>query len=150
MVLAVAEETVGMVVVALVAAVGLIGSTWVASRRGARSGAQEGSQALRDAVDTGNGKNLGNTVRDIAQTTELLQAQGHTNAGDINEVGQGISRLDEKLDRVHEKVDRIDGRVDRVEQKAGRIEDKLDGHITEMASRVLEHDEMVRKQREED
>jgi len=69
-------------------------------------------------IRTRNGRTTGRTIDDAAQTLEIIQAQQHTNAKEIIEVGT-------KLGRIEETVDRIDGRVDRVDTK-------LDRHLVEV------------------
>ena len=91
---------------ALIAACALIAATLLSTRRARRE-----SEAVRAAMDTQNGRALGETVHDIAQTVELVQAQGHTNTGELlalhHKADRGIElatavkqRLDEHIDQV--------------------------------------------------
>jgi len=94
-------------------------------------------RARREARPSG-AKTAGETLRSSAQTLEVIQAQQHTNVGEILDLHETVSR-------VEEKVDRINGHVDRLDAKTGRIDEKLDDHIEEMKIRVMEHDAMVQR-----
>lgn len=76
---------------------------------------------VNEAVQTGNGKDIGSTVRDIAQTLEIVQAQAHSNARDVIGIHERLGRLDAKLDRHEDKIDRLNGRVEQVEQNTRHL-----------------------------
>jgi hypothetical protein len=63
--------------------------SWAASRRVKR---------IEDKADTGNAKDIGTTVHDLAQTTEILSAQIHTNTKELLTISQGVEKLGDKLD----------------------------------------------------
>lgn len=94
------------------------------------------SKAIRKEVSTENGLTSGQTVEMIAKTVEVVQARQHEHGRDLG--------------RVEDKVDLIDGRVDRVEKRAERIDENLTGHVDEMKIRVLEHDAMVQRLKEQE
>ncbi len=89
----------------------------------------------RRELRTRNGRTTGQTIDDTAQTTEIIQAQQHTNARDILGLHEGLGRIEEK-------VDRINGRVDRVDRK-------LDQHLTDVGEGSGKLADWVRKQMEE-
>jgi peptidoglycan hydrolase CwlO-like protein len=80
-------------------------------------GAVSSIRARRDSRPR-NGKTLGETIHDSAQTVEIVQAQQHAIVGEFEQVHG-------RLGRIEEKVDRVDGRVDRVDTK-------LDKHLTDV------------------
>ncbi len=45
-----------------------------------------------EQLDTGNEKNLGHTVHDIAQTVELIAAQTHTNTSELLNISGKLDR----------------------------------------------------------
>lgn len=139
--IAISEAALSTIAVAVVSGSAVVIAAFVSARRGA----QRGIAPVAEQLDTGNEKKLGQTVHELAQNVEIVATQAHANARDTVELGD---RVEGKLDRIEDKVDRIDGRVDRVERKTEQVKDSLDGHIDDMASRVAEHDEMVRKQKE--
>jgi hypothetical protein len=70
------EATVGLILVALIGAIGV----WQ-GRRGKRVEAKVDTTIANQ--DTANGKALGETVHDIAQTQEIISAQLHTNTREL-------------------------------------------------------------------
>jgi uncharacterized membrane protein YadS len=67
------------------------------------------SHANSKRLKTGNDRDIGDTVHDIAQTMEIVQAQGHLNAKELMALG-------EKVDRHWDSVSPL---VERMEQKEG-------------------------------
>lgn len=75
----------------------------------------------RATMDTGNGKDIGETVHDIAQQQEIAAAIQHTNTREVVELAERMVRVEDKIDgwigtstMVH---DAILSRLDRIEGK---------------------------------
>ena len=56
------------------------------------------ARANRKRLDTGNGRSLGETVHDIAQTVEVLSAQVHTNTQETLDALEASKKVAERLD----------------------------------------------------
>lgn len=77
------EASTALIVVAVISAV----SAWQGRR--SRRVERKVDQAI-DNQDTGNGRNLGTTVHDLAQQQEVVLAQLHTNTRETIEQGQAL------------------------------------------------------------
>lgn len=65
---------------------------------------------LKDTLDTGNEKDIGATVHDIAQTVESIEEQSHNNATRIERVRDELRLWKSESRSVHDKLQsQIDG-----------------------------------------
>jgi Na+/glutamate symporter len=94
------EATFGIIIVALIGSIGV----WQ-GKRGRRVETKM-DQALTNQ-DTGNNKQLGETVHDMAQTQEILSAQIHTNTREVVVLSQ---KLDQHIDRHDQELEDGTGR----------------------------------------
>lgn len=88
------DALVDVFVVAVPAFIAAVASMYVAkvTRANRRSLA-----AQDEMMDTGNGKDLGSTVHDIAQTVEILAAQQHTNTSELLTTQERVQSIGERL-----------------------------------------------------
>lgn len=96
---------------AVIAACAAVTAAWIAHRN-------------RRTLDTGNAKDLGTTVHDMAQTQEVQAALTHTNTRELLDVAEHLVTLNRKLDHVIET---------QAEAKSHRetMERELHEHVTE-------------------
>jgi Na+/glutamate symporter len=91
------EATFGLIIVAVIGAIAA-----VQGRRARR--VESKLDKVSEDQETSNGKNLGKTVHDMAQTQEIISAQIHTNTKEIVNHAETLQTHIEESRQVHEAI----------------------------------------------
>jgi len=131
----ISEATFGVIIVAMIGAISVR-----QGRRGRRVEAKV-DQGL-EQTSTGNGKNIGETVHDIAQLQEVLSAQVHTNTRELLVVSTKADKAAAKATLAAAKADLAAAKAEQLErivnESSERLESKLDQHLTDSSGKFEE------------